>query len=524
MLRIEIGREGEDRFEHFVGRIARYPKDGNNGLFQISPNTFIHVPWAKMLFNVCQEACIDGMSFLSFQVVPSKSLLYISNVEDQRPSVAAEPPVRWNNILSPLESNPTYRYHIHGTLYRTTPLVCAELKVWSEWPTPNMEIYQWPYLVTKGSTTRVDVALRPPPGMKGNSTRKRRHVQLLPITNSTFRSYMKRYPAPDIPPFVTWDTSDVTDMTDGFGALPSTLDWNDPQHSIVGWDVSNVVSMRNLFHNQSTFNQPIGDWNVSKVKTMNGMFDGATRFDQPLNKWKTTALTDMKFMFHNASSFNQPIDNWTVDKVRSMRFLFAKTMHFNQPLNRWNVSHVSDMSYMFAEATSFNQPLDQWDVSRVTHFDHQFMLATTFNQSLKSWNVTRAASMVGMLQWAFRFNADLFDLPHMVELDGFAEGAQDLQTLPTHWRHHAWTHHVKCSRLFGRDYSLYQRLSTKPNDPLFLLLQRMGESSPDVYSSPHSLSPATPPRGRFQLSHSLRSATLPRNKNTKPLRMETIHL
>lgn len=144
-----------------------------------------------------------------------------------------------------------------------------------------------------------------------------------------------------------------------------------------------VTDLRNMFAENNSFNQPIGNWDVSNVVTMEGMF-GATPFNQSLEFWDVSKVVDMYAMFAN-SSFNQPINNWNVKNVRNMRGLFAAS-EFNQPINNWDVSNVLSMFNMFSYNYVFNQPLDQWDVSNVLNMDLMF-LDTSFNQNLSGWCV-----------------------------------------------------------------------------------------------------------------------------------------
>ena len=101
------------------------------------------------------------------------------------------------------------------------------------------------------------------------------------------------------------------------------------------WDISSVTSLSDMFLNNRTFNQPIGNWNVSNVTHMNGVLAGATSFNQPIGNWNVSNVTDMSGGFYDATSFNQD-------------------------LSSWNVSNVTDMFYMFYGATSFNQDLSSW--------------------------------------------------------------------------------------------------------------------------------------------------------------------
>ena len=52
---------------------------------------------------------------------------------------------------------------------------------------------------------------------------------------------------------------------------------------ISNWDVSNVMDIKEMFHDARSFNQPLNDWNVSNVTDMEQMFLDATSFNQPLH-------------------------------------------------------------------------------------------------------------------------------------------------------------------------------------------------------------------------------------------------
>ena len=63
--------------------------------------------------------------------------------------------------------------------------------------------------------------------------------------------------------------------------------------SISNWNVSHVTNMKELFKDQSDFNEDISNWNTSNVTTMNHMFCDATSFNEPLNNWNVSNVTDM---------------------------------------------------------------------------------------------------------------------------------------------------------------------------------------------------------------------------------------
>ena len=76
-----------------------------------------------------------------------------------------------------------------------------------------------------------------------------------------------------------------------------------------------------------------------------------------ISTWDVSNVTNMAWMFHEATSFNQPLNNWNVSNLKDMSYMFQGAISFNQPLNKWNVSNVTDIWGMFENATSFNQPL-----------------------------------------------------------------------------------------------------------------------------------------------------------------------
>jgi surface protein len=59
----------------------------------------------------------------------------------------------------------------------------------------------------------------------------------------------------------------------------------------------------------------------------------------------------MSLMFHNATSFNQPLSTWDVRQVTGMSEMFNGATSFNQRLDTWDVSHVVDVRGMFVGAT-----------------------------------------------------------------------------------------------------------------------------------------------------------------------------
>ena len=66
--------------------------------------------------------------------------------------------------------------------------------------------------------------------------------------------------------------------------------WND-QH-ITFW-VCKYKKYESLFYKYNNFNHFINSWNVSNVKDMNNMFFKCENFNQPLNNWNVSNVKDM---------------------------------------------------------------------------------------------------------------------------------------------------------------------------------------------------------------------------------------
>lgn len=83
---------------------------------------------------------------------------------------------------------------------------------------------------------------------------------------------MPKFALDDITPLKTWDTKNVTDMSDMF-YMRNQLTNLEP---LANWDVSNVKNMRGMFLECSIINNAsaINDWDVSNVINFKNMFGG----------------------------------------------------------------------------------------------------------------------------------------------------------------------------------------------------------------------------------------------------------
>ncbi len=185
------------------------------------------------------------------------------------------------------------------------------------------------------------------------------------------------------------DAPNMTDVTTMYRAFRGCESLG-TMGNMSSWAMGSVTTMREMFYQAKSFNQPIGNWNTSKVVDMSYMFWGAWSFNQPLNNWNTSSVTTMRGLFYYASSFNQSLNNWNTSSVITMKGMFYGASSFNQPLNSWNVSSVTNMNYMFYGASSFNQDLSSWDVSRVLDMDYMFGVITlstsNYDDLLINWS------------------------------------------------------------------------------------------------------------------------------------------
>ena len=124
------------------------------------------------------------------------------------------------------------------------------------------------------------------------------------------------------------------------------------------WNVSNVETMRDMFHG-SQFNGDISGWDVSNVCFMDGMFQNSV-FDGDISNWDVSNVSSMAFMFQD-SKFNGDISRWDVSSVAMMYGMFAHS-RFNGDISQWNVFGVADMTDMFVYS-QFMGDVSGWEVT-----------------------------------------------------------------------------------------------------------------------------------------------------------------
>ena len=107
-------------------------------------------------------------------------------------------------------------------------------------------------------------------------------------------------------------------------------------------NLTNVTSIRRVFGDCSSFNQPLNNWDVSNVTTMYATFAGATSFNQPLNNWDTSSVTNMLGVFSRTTSFDQDISDWDISNVSDFqvfaRFVTISTTNYDAILIGWEAT------------------------------------------------------------------------------------------------------------------------------------------------------------------------------------------
>ena len=95
---------------------------------------------------------------------------------------------------------------------------------------------------------------------------------------------------------------------------------------IASWDTSEITDMSDLFNGKADFNEDISRWDVSNVTSLIGTFYGATSFNGDLSRWDVSKVTFMTCMFTDATSFDQQLgDAWARSKANNKDFMFFRS-------------------------------------------------------------------------------------------------------------------------------------------------------------------------------------------------------
>ncbi|HAS43828.1 MAG TPA: hypothetical protein DCS93_25325 [Microscillaceae bacterium] len=206
-------------------------------------------------------------------------------------------------------------------------------------------------------------------------------------------------------------------------------------NATVAPNLSNVTSLRFMFHDCTSFNGAINNWNTSNITDMSNMFYGASQFNRPLNHWNTGEVTNMTHMFHGASKFNQPIGSWNTEKVTNMSYMFQEAVEFNQAIGTWNTNNVTNMAYMFYKAAKFNRNIEAWNTGEVTNMKGMFRQDSLFNQSIQLWNTHKVTNMSSMFYGAVEFNRDInsWNTGEVTNMAAMFQGARKFNKSLSNW-------------------------------------------------------------------------------------------
>ena len=142
------------------------------------------------------------------------------------------------------------------------------------------------------------------------------------------------------------DTSKITSMNYLFKEFKNSIENID----ISEWNVSNVITMEEMFANCKKFNSDLSNWDVHNLQEAFGMFNNCENFDSDLRNWDVTNLRNAKSMFHNCKNFNSDLSNWDITSLEECEYMFAGAEKFKSNLDSWKPSNIrikSSAAFMF---------------------------------------------------------------------------------------------------------------------------------------------------------------------------------
>lgn len=190
--------------------------------------------------------------------------------------------------------------------------------------------------------------------------------------------------------YISWDMSNVTDMTGAFAFAASLTDIS----ALASWNVSNVarfgnhtggLSIAGMFQGTAALMDisPISGWDVSNAVDMNQMFAETSFLDATaLSAWNTSSLEYLNGFLNRSVMTN--LD-------------FLATTQRDGYVS-WDVSNVVSLYETFGNMESLRDisALATWDVANVTDFDLSFRNDRSIDDLsyIENWTINPSATMV----------------------------------------------------------------------------------------------------------------------------------
>ena len=165
---------------------------------------------------------------------------------------------------------------------------------------------------------------------------------------------------------------------------------------ISGWDVSNVTSFSNMFANNTSFNQPIGNWTINTTPgdnvNMIGMLYNTDAFNQNISSWDMRNVTSLQsFQAYKGTGISPPGTN--TESVGTISQGFRRTNSNDSWIANMDTSELTNMYYAFEGNADLDQDLGGWDISKMITATFAFGNTSSFSTS----NVTST-----LAKWAIK--------------------------------------------------------------------------------------------------------------------------
>lgn len=178
--------------------------------------------------------------------------------------------------------------------------------------------------------------------------------------------------------------------------------------NVSGWDVSNVVNMKDMFHYcQSLESVDVSRWDVSSVTNMSGIFSSCGSLATlDVGNWDVSSVTDMSGMFRSCCSLKElDVSSWDVSSVTDMSAMFGRCDNLETlNISGWDVSSVTDMNGMFRESPKLTAlDVSGWDVSNVTDMDYMFASCNAYLKitGVNNWDLSSVVFYDYFAPWGF---------------------------------------------------------------------------------------------------------------------------